>query len=447
MSRRLLNGLLILVCLSLIASECYAWPPEPDVYISDWHKYTEVGEDVEVYAEVVNYDVAGPIDYWDWTKPSALYFSGTPVENDYDSTATFYSYTSGQYTVWAEGTDYYDQSDSDYAYVYVVAVVDVISGKDVACIGENVTFGALTDPPNCAHLVTVTWTGGENPPTGSGSLFVTNWSTPGTETVTATCGTSSAQKDVTVVEVDKVVKSGTTDEGPLYPGCPGTSVTLEAKPNPAGTFPAGEPHWTLQKPDGSSATLSTSTGYTTTLSGTDKWGNYVVTAKCGNDDTGDSITVAFNLGSESVWYHYTKSGEVPIPCLPYLCDGEDTTDHDDCGNELEVSCCQEDGTGGVSDCAYRYFYNDKLISSCIWITEGDNYWLYKEATIQGTSNQIFTKMKHINSDEDGNEGCDGYYCTKIEIYNCLTGASTTYWRRDPDSAPLDIDQGIECPGH
>lgn len=122
MSRRFLTGLLILVCLSLSASECYAWPPEPIVYISDWHKYTPVGEDVEVYAEVVNYEVAGPIDYWIWNKPPALHISGPPVENDYNSTATFYSYTPGQYTVYAHGFDHYGQSGSDWAYVYVIDV-------------------------------------------------------------------------------------------------------------------------------------------------------------------------------------------------------------------------------------------------------------------------------------------------------------------------------------
>jgi hypothetical protein len=44
----------------------------------------------------------------------------------------------------------------------------------------------------------VTWSGGQNPATGSGSQFTTNWTTPGTKTVTAACGTSTAQKNVQV---------------------------------------------------------------------------------------------------------------------------------------------------------------------------------------------------------------------------------------------------------
>lgn len=71
-------------------------------------------------------------------------------------------------------------------------------------------------------------------------------------------------------------------------------MTLEAKPNPEGApFPDGEPHWTLQKPDGSSASLSASTGSVTTLSGTNKFGQYIVTAKCCESDEGDSISVVF----------------------------------------------------------------------------------------------------------------------------------------------------------
>jgi len=175
MSRRFLTGLLILVCLSLIASECYAHPPEPIVYISDWHKYTPIGEDVEVYAEVVNYEVAGPIDYWIWNKPSALHLSGSPVENDYNSTAEFYSYTPGQYTVYAHGFDYHGQSDSDWAYVYVVEVdkIQYKIGSDayqdapvppsslVVAKGADVTFKAIKTPSSA------TWPDGK--PVWSGS--------------------------------------------------------------------------------------------------------------------------------------------------------------------------------------------------------------------------------------------------------------------------------------
>jgi len=50
--------------------------------------------------------------------------------------------------------------------------------------------------------------------------------------------------DVDSIEVAKVVKDGTTDEGPIYV-CPNGTVDLEAVPDPGSTFPAGEPTWEI----------------------------------------------------------------------------------------------------------------------------------------------------------------------------------------------------------
>jgi hypothetical protein len=81
----------------------------------------------------------------------------------------------------------------------------------------------------------------------------------------------------------------------------------------------------------------------------------------------------------------------------------------------------------------------------------ENYCYYKEATIEGTNKKVFTKMKHVNPSSCLYlEGCWGYYCTKIVIYNCLTGehiGDSPYWRRDDEEKPLDIDEGEPCPGH
>jgi hypothetical protein len=112
-----------------------------------------------------------------------------------------------------------------------------------------------------------------------------------------------------------------------------------------------------------------------------------------------------------------------------------------------MSCTTEDGTGG-SGCAFRYFYNNGLISSCIWSYDPENYFYYKEATIKDTNNKLFTKLKHVNvSNSKWLEGCFGYYCTKIVIYDIIKDESETYWRRDSSEAPEDIDEGEECPGH
>ena len=128
-----------MVCLSLIASECYAHPPQPDVYIWDWHKYTTVGENVDVYAEVY----------------------------DYDSTATFYSDTPGEYTVYAYGTDYYEQTDYDWAYVYVMDVeIDTPSSFPAyVALGENHSLGSTLTPAS-ADSGTYVWA----KVTGSGTV-------------------------------------------------------------------------------------------------------------------------------------------------------------------------------------------------------------------------------------------------------------------------------------
>jgi len=255
---------------------------------------------------------------------------------------------------------------------------------------------------------------------------------------------------VYVTEVQKIVEEGTSDEGPLTPGCLGNDVSLEAKPYPtAASFPDGEPHWTIQKPRTSDASLSPTSGSaTTTVSGLDMYGEYTITAKCGSSDDGDSITIKFLLENETGWEAYGGSG-IPGSCSPTWCDGEDSVIFDDCGNELEVSCAQSDGTGGLSGCAYRYFYNDDLISSCIW-ENGTNKWWYKEADIQGTNEKVFTKARHTTVDPDkfDDEGCSGYYCSLVTIYNCTTGTSTEYWRRSASSMPWTETDGEEheCEG-
>jgi hypothetical protein len=109
---------------------------------------------------------------------------------------------------------------------------------------------------------------------------------------------------VNVVDVDKVVKQGTTDEGALYV-CVGEDVNLEALPDPCGaSFPEGEPTWqVLIKPPGSSPTLTPPHGNTTTtLSGLSLPGYYFVKAKCCTG-IGDVIPViAVDVGSIEINY-------------------------------------------------------------------------------------------------------------------------------------------------
>jgi len=170
------------------------------------------------------------------------------------------------------------------------------------------------------------------------------------------------------------------------------------------------------------------------------------TPECGSSKQ-KTVGVEYPLTEDVAWTEYTNP-DIPGSCGG-ICDGEDATEFDDCGNELEVSCSQADGTGGTSDCAYRCFYNDNLISSCIW-DNGDNHWWYKKATIGDSGLKIFTKIRHSTGDPDkfDDEGCDGYYCTLVTIYDCQTGGKTEYWRRDDEFQPVYEWDGEEheCAG-
>ena len=169
----------------------------------------------------------------------------------------------------------------------------------------------------------------------------------------------------------------------------------------------------------------------------------------GCDCPSDTCTSS-ELGEDSTWQTYDGCG-IPDDCDPDACDGPDEVQKDDCNNKLEVSCAQKDGTGGFGGCAYRYFYNDELISSCIWSTEAENLWQYTYKT-SGDGEEVYSKLRHVTQDLDCDEGCVGYSCAKVEIYDCFTCEKAVYWRRTDCSSPppgwiFDETSGEECPGH
>jgi hypothetical protein len=103
--------------------------------------------------------------------------------------------------------------------------------------------------------------------------------------------------------VDKVVETGTNDEGPLYV-CPNSSVVLEAKPAPPTDAPwmwvprDCDIAWSIEsKPDGSNPSLTPNPDYPydrpdkARLSNLDKRGDYVVKAASSCDGHSDTITV------------------------------------------------------------------------------------------------------------------------------------------------------------
>ena len=99
---------------------------------------------------------------------------------------------------------------------------------------------------------------------------------------------------VYAVEVAEVVKFSSGESGPLYT-CLDGEVVLEAKSNVSGPFPdANLPTWQIidTDPDGLTATLEPyGIGgglYKATISDFSALGDYIVEAKCGNNDPGDN---------------------------------------------------------------------------------------------------------------------------------------------------------------
>jgi len=116
--------------------------------------------------------------------------------------------------------------------------------------------------------------------------------------------------EVWVYKIDKVVKEGTTDEGPIYV-CLNDTVDLEAIPYPnTAYYPVEETIWEIvEEPNDANASLNPNSGsLTTTLSGLDEAGDYVVAAKCGAGDVGDEIIVTV-VGVGEIHIRYATSPE------------------------------------------------------------------------------------------------------------------------------------------
>jgi len=177
------------------------------------------------------------------------------------------------------------------------------------CVDCEMLFSSDIPAPCCLEGVHWSTAPAGDPAEGYGRddigcTFITRWHTPGVKTVTVTlpCG-SSASTNVTIFWVDKVVETGTNDEGPLYV-CPNSSVVLEAKPAPPTDAPwmwvprDCDIAWSIEsKPDGSNPSLTPNPDYPydrpdkARLSNLDKRGDYVVKAASSCDGHSDTITV------------------------------------------------------------------------------------------------------------------------------------------------------------
>jgi hypothetical protein len=78
-----------------------------------------------------------------------------------------------------------------------------VESDNAACTGQDVEFTATTSPGGGEDCVS--WSGGQSPATGTGATFTTSWSSVGTKTVTATCGTSTRNKTVEIINTLTVV--------------------------------------------------------------------------------------------------------------------------------------------------------------------------------------------------------------------------------------------------
>ncbi len=351
------------------------------------------------------------------------------------------------------------------------------------CVGQTVTFGATAsydpDCSTCSSCKGVSmikgirqfqwdWTndGTYDYTESPGDGYATHsYSTAGSYTVklkvydddNACCcsgtgcsdKTATCTRTVTVVKVDKLVQYGTNNEGPIRI-CPGDSANLEAKPYPTGaSFPSGEPHWTIvEQSSGTNAYLSSLWGPTTTVGGLTKPGEYVVVrARCGNVDTGDTITVKTPELS-GLWEEFVPGfgcGIIPDPpCLL----GYTAEEPDSCGHKVIIACVQY----SLPWCRFFYWYwtesMETEIGECIW-GKGDNRWWYKKSNYPP---KVFLKTKNTSrNDEPGTdgEGCQGYWCWRTTIYDCVDGgAPQRVWRRSNDlSLPSWAeDDGEPCPG-
>ncbi len=227
----------------------------------------------------------------------------------------------------------------------------LITPSSPQCVGTTITFdaGDMAYDPDGTTL-TYEWDFGDGE-TGTGELVTHSYDEGDEYTVTLTvtdndnsecCNSSDpncvdkddeSSQTIKIVEVDSIVKSGTTDPGPIDV-CLNDTVDLEAKPDPAGaSFPTNEPNWSIvSQPEGATASLSPSSGSaTTTLSGLSTLGEYVIKSQCCDSDTGDSITIDVSQENPGV-----KSLRIYWKTL--FDDGSFMYDFDDTNYDPDLTC-------------------------------------------------------------------------------------------------------------
>ncbi len=142
----------------------------------------------------------------------------------------------------------YKCGDTNPCLVYtqkldVVQLQGISVSPQAAQVNEDVIFTAQMSPTNSGGSI-LNWSGGGQPATGTGTVFTTHWSTPGTHTVTAYCGinecagTTSVNVPVVKVNLDVNRKNGTlVPEDKEHSN--GSIVQIVPKDNPSTLYPNG----------------------------------------------------------------------------------------------------------------------------------------------------------------------------------------------------------------
>jgi hypothetical protein len=274
----------------------------------------------------------------DYRPPSGTKIGETTTEGPYPwngkvEITNSVGLTPGEHTIraWVAGDEISSPGKwghSEACTVYIAEVNDIDVDANEVCVDCNVTFTADPNPPG-KELRCLEWQKGykadsssswtwDEPETG-GAYRILNTSTAGIYCYRARnckdygCNDCNwvESEAVNVVDVDKVVKEGTTDEGALYV-CVGEDVNLQALPDPCGaSFPEDQPTWqVLVKPQGSNPTLTPADGNTTTLGGLSLPGNYYVKAKCCNGIGDVIVVIVFEIEQDyELWWF---NGENPI---------------------------------------------------------------------------------------------------------------------------------------
>jgi hypothetical protein len=243
--------------------------------------------------EIVDDDV-----YYKWyyklTTESGL---GTQFLSGRDGNWTATS-TAGHYTLSVQaddsGSQYNDIATVSSTGVDIVAVDRLqyddgagytdVTGAIYEPIGSSVTFKAIPDPSDASWPTGKASWSDTCDNTGTGSTFAVTLSQVGTDTVTAECGNSKQADAIAVAVGDIQVSAGGayTVTGQTITVLLGSKYTFTALPNPSGA------QWPDDTPTWSGVASGTESSILVTF---DSQGTKTLTAKCGPNDTGKSVTI------------------------------------------------------------------------------------------------------------------------------------------------------------